>query len=163
MTDENQTIIDGIQPEDVIAKVKTLTASDDVDLLNTLYDQISQRIYSYVAYKSVFVDKFTSLLGWFMPEAIVYRFNRLANEGENSYTQDGEAISWGTDPFDDFAKEINNCFAMEDSTGWKIYGITLDDTFYNQRVDAKGRMPIYNQNAWYWRTKGLEWSQRSVV
>lgn len=47
-----------------------------------------------------------SELDYIVLEVSVRRYNRLANEGMKSYTQEGESITFNSDDFADFAADI---------------------------------------------------------
>lgn len=49
-------------------------------------------------------------------EVAVKRYNRLANEGMSSYSQEGESITFSTNDFDEFMSDIN---AWKDEHGVK--------------------------------------------
>ncbi len=46
----------------------------------------------------------------------VKRYNRLANEGMSSYTQEGQSITFSANDFDEFANDID---AWKDENGVK--------------------------------------------
>ena len=49
-------------------------------------------------------------------EVSVKRYNRLANEGMSSYTQEGQSITFSANDFDEFANDID---AWKDENGVK--------------------------------------------
>ena len=51
-------------------------------------------------------DDFPSEMDYIPFEVCIRRYNRLKNEGMSSYTQEGEAITFNTNDFDDFASDI---------------------------------------------------------
>lgn len=57
-----------------------------------------------------------SELDFILLEVAVKRYNRLANEGMSSYTQEGESITFKANDFDEFADDIN---AWKDDNGMK--------------------------------------------
>ncbi len=52
-------------------------------------------------------EKFPEQLDYIGLEVCIRRFNRLANEGINSYSQEGESITFNTNDFDEFLDDIN--------------------------------------------------------
>ena len=51
-------------------------------------------------------DDFPSEMDYIPFEVCIRRYNRLKNEGRSSYTQEGEAITFNANDFDDFASDI---------------------------------------------------------
>lgn len=49
-----------------------------------------------------------SELDFILLEVAVKRYNRLANEGMSSYSQEGQSITFSTNDFDEFANDIAN-------------------------------------------------------
>lgn len=49
-----------------------------------------------------------SELDFILLEVAVKRYNRLANEGMSSYSQEGQSITFSTNDFDEFASDIAN-------------------------------------------------------
>ncbi len=49
-----------------------------------------------------------SELEFILIEVAVKRYNRLANEGMSSYSQEGQSITFSTNDFDEFASDIAN-------------------------------------------------------
>lgn len=49
-----------------------------------------------------------SELDFILLEVSVKRYNRLANEGMSSYSQEGQSITFSTNDFDEFANDIAN-------------------------------------------------------
>ncbi|MFL2050657.1 phage head-tail connector protein [Leuconostoc mesenteroides] len=56
------------------------------------------------------------VLGYIALEVSVKRYNRLANEGMSSYTQEGQSITFSANDFDEFANDID---AWKDENGVK--------------------------------------------
>ncbi|MCP8876515.1 phage head-tail connector protein [Latilactobacillus curvatus] len=52
-------------------------------------------------------EKFPEQLDYIGLEVCIRRFNRLANEGMSSYSQEGESITFNTNDFDEFLDDIN--------------------------------------------------------
>lgn len=50
---------------------------------------------------------FPSELNYIAYEVAVKRFNRLKNEGMQSYSQEGESITYNSNDFDEFLDDIN--------------------------------------------------------
>lgn len=48
------------------------------------------------------------VLDYIALEVAVKRYNRLANEGMSSYSQEGQSITFSTNDFDEFANDIAN-------------------------------------------------------
>ena len=53
-------------------------------------------------------DDFPSEMDYIPFEVCIRRYNRLKNEGMSSYTQEGEAITFNANDFDDFASDIES-------------------------------------------------------
>ena len=53
-------------------------------------------------------DDFPSEMDYIPFEVCIRRYNRLKNEGMSSYTQEGEAITFNANDFDDFASDIED-------------------------------------------------------
>lgn len=51
-------------------------------------------------------DNLPAELGYIVLEVAVKRYNRIANEGMSSYSQEGESITFSTNDFDEFASDI---------------------------------------------------------
>lgn len=51
-------------------------------------------------------DNIPSELDFILLEVAVKRYNRLANEGMSSYSQEGQSITFSTNDFDEFASDI---------------------------------------------------------
>ncbi len=56
------------------------------------------------------------VLDYIALEVAVKRYNRLANEGMSSYTQEGQSITFSANDFDEFANDID---AWKDENGVK--------------------------------------------
>lgn len=56
------------------------------------------------------------VLDYIALEVSVKRYNRLANEGMSSYTQEGQSITFSANDFDEFANDID---AWKDENGVK--------------------------------------------
>lgn len=48
------------------------------------------------------------VLDYIALEVAVKRYNRLANEGMSSYSQEGQSIAFNTNDFDEFSNDIAN-------------------------------------------------------
>ncbi len=59
-------------------------------------------------------EDFPNELGFIALEVCVRRYNRLANEGMASYSQEGQSITFNSSDFDDFEDDIN---AWRDQNG----------------------------------------------
>lgn len=51
-------------------------------------------------------DNLPAELDYIVLEVAVKRYNRIANEGMSSYSQEGESITFSTNDFDEFADDI---------------------------------------------------------
>lgn len=66
-------------------------------------------------------DNLPAELDYIVLEVAVKRYNRIANEGMSSYSQEGESITFSTNDFDEFADDIadwkNNNGLVDDKAG----------------------------------------------
>lgn len=61
-------------------------------------------------------EKVPEQLDYIALEVSVKRYNRLANEGMSSYSQEGESITFSANDFDEFMNDID---AWKDENGMK--------------------------------------------
>jgi len=61
-------------------------------------------------------EKVPEQLDYIALEVAVKRYNRLANEGMSSYSQEGESITFSANDFDEFTNDID---AWKDDNGMK--------------------------------------------
>ena len=62
------------------------------------------------------LEKVPEQLDYIALEVSVKRYNRLANEGMSSYSQEGESITFSANDFDEFMNDID---AWKDENGMK--------------------------------------------
>lgn len=82
-----------------------LTTDKQDDLLNLIIENTEQALRFKLS-----LTKDESLpdeLGFIALEVCVRRYNRLANEGMASYSQEGQSITFNSSDFDDFIDDIN--------------------------------------------------------
>lgn len=79
-----------------------LTTSKQEGLLNLIIQNTEQAL----SFK-LGADKVPEELGYIEMEVCVRRYNRLANEGMASYSQEGQTITFNSSDFDDFLDDIN--------------------------------------------------------
>ena len=80
-----------------------LTTSKQNDLLALIISNTEQAL----SFK-LGTDKVPDELGYIEMEVCVRRYNRLANEGMVSYSQEGQSITFNSSDFDDFLDDINS-------------------------------------------------------
>lgn len=90
-----------------------LTTSNSDDVLNLIINNTMQALRFKLGLNAS--DAFPSELDWVALEVCVRRFNRLKNEGMSSYSQEGESITFQSDDFNDFQKDIDEWKANNNS------------------------------------------------
>ncbi|WP_273707242.1 phage head-tail connector protein [Leuconostoc mesenteroides] len=84
------------------------------DILNLIIKNTTQALSFKLGLKdSVSIP---DVLDYIALEVSVKRYNRLANEGMSSYTQEGQNITFSANDFDEFANDID---AWKDENGVK--------------------------------------------
>lgn len=84
------------------------------DILNLIIKNTTQALAFKLGLKAGF--SIPDVLDYIALEVSVKRYNRLANEGMSSYTQEGQSITFSANDFDEFANDID---AWKDENGVK--------------------------------------------
>lgn len=79
-------------------------------------------------------EGFPNELGFIALEVCVRRYNRLANEGMASYSQEGQSITFNSSDFDDFEDDIN---AWRDQNGKNVKSLGHVQFFNPYRGDSR--------------------------
>ncbi len=79
-------------------------------------------------------EDFPNELGFIALEVCVRRYNRLANEGMASYSQEGQSITFNSSDFDDFIDDIN---AWRDQNGKNVKSLGHVQFFNPYRGDSR--------------------------
>lgn len=79
-------------------------------------------------------EDFPNELGFIALEVCVRRYNRLANEGMASYSQEGQSITFNSSDFDDFEEDIN---AWRDQNGKNVKSLGHVQFFNPYRGDSR--------------------------
>lgn len=118
-----------------IANLKTmlqLTTDKQDDLLNLIIENTEQALRFKLS-----LTKDESLpdeLGFIALEVCVRRYNRLANEGMASYSQEGQSITFNSSDFDDFIDDIN---AWREQNGKNVKSLGHVQFFNPYRGDSR--------------------------
>ena len=101
----------------VLDDVKTLIGIEGTDLdakLDVIIQNASSRLLAYMP------PEYTDIpqeLSYVVTELSVVRFNRIGNEGMNSYSEDGESLSFTEDDIKPFKADIEAYLkTLEDNT-----------------------------------------------
>ena len=84
------------------------------DILNLIVKNTTQALRFKLGLKAS--EKVPEQLDYIALEVSVKRYNRLANEGMSSYSQEGESITFSANDFDEFMNDID---AWKDENGMK--------------------------------------------
>ena len=84
------------------------------DILNLIIKNTTQALLFKLGLKAGV--SIPDVLDYIALEVAVKRYNRLANEGMSSYTQEGQSITFSANDFDEFANDID---AWKDENGVK--------------------------------------------
>lgn len=84
------------------------------DILNLIIKNTTQALSFKLGLKAD--ASIPDVLDYIAIEVSVKRYNRLANEGMSSYTQEGQSITFSANDFDEFANDID---AWKDENGVK--------------------------------------------
>lgn len=79
-------------------------------------------------------EDFPNELGFIALEVCVRRYNRLANEGMASYSQEGQSITFNSSDFDDFIDDIN---AWREQNGKNVKSLGHVQFFNPYRGDSR--------------------------
>jgi hypothetical protein len=109
-----------------------LTTDKQDDLLNLIIDNTEQalRFKLSLETKEVIPDE----LSFIALEVCVRRYNRLANEGMASYSQEGQSITFNSSDFDDFIDDIN---AWREQNGKNVKSLGRVQFFNPYRGDSR--------------------------
>lgn len=109
-----------------------LTTDKQDDLLNLIIDNTEQalRFKLSLETKEVIPDE----LSFIALEVCVRRYNRLANEGMSSYSQEGQSITFNSSDFDDFIDDIN---AWREQNGKNVKSLGHVQFFNPYRGDSR--------------------------
>lgn len=109
-----------------------LTTDKQDDLLNLIIENTEQALRFKLS-----LTKDESLpdeLGFIALEVCVRRYNRLANEGMASYSQEGQSITFNSSDFDDFIDDIN---AWREQNGKNVKSLGHVQFFNPYRGDSR--------------------------
>ena len=84
------------------------------DILNLIVKNTTQALEFKLGLKVS--EKVPKQLDYIALEVAIKRYNRLANEGMSSYSQEGESITFSANDFDEFMNDID---AWKDENGMK--------------------------------------------
>ena len=84
------------------------------DILNLIVKNTTQALRFKLGLKAS--ENVPEQLDYIALEVAVKRYNRLANEGMSSYSQEGESITFSANDFDEFMNDID---AWKDENGMK--------------------------------------------
>ena len=118
-----------------IANLKTmlqLTTDKQDDLLNLIIENTEQALRFKLSLTAD--EKLPDELGFIALEVCVRRYNRLANEGMASYSQEGQSITFNSSDFDDFEDDIN---AWRDQNGKNVRSLGHVQFFNPYRGDSR--------------------------
>ena len=109
-----------------------LTTDKQDDLLNLIIENTEQalRFKLSLETKEVIPDE----LSFIALEVCVRRYNRLANEGMASYSQEGQSITFNSSDFDDFIDDIN---AWREQNGKNVKSLGHVQFFNPYRGDSR--------------------------
>lgn len=106
-----------------------LTTNKQDDLLQLIIDNTEQAL----SFK-LGTDKVPDELSYIAMEVCVRRYNRLANEGMSSYSQEGQTITFNSSDFDDFLDDIN---AWRERNGKNVKSLGHVQFFNPYRGDSR--------------------------
>ena len=108
-----------------------LTTDKQDDLLNLIIENTEQALRFKLSLTAD--EKLPDELGFIALEVCVRRYNRLANEGMASYSQEGQSITFNSSDFDDFIDDIN---AWRDQNGKNVKSLGHVQFFNPYRGDS---------------------------
>lgn len=91
--------------EDVLEEVKRSLGIEDSEWDTRIQDFI-KRLSQQLKVRLGFTDAVPEQLEYIVVEATIMRFNRIGDEGMQSYSQEGESISYGA-ILDEYTEDIN--------------------------------------------------------
>lgn len=109
-----------------------LTTDKQDDLLNLIIENTEQALRFKLSLTAD--EKLPDELGFIALEVCVRRYNRLANEGMASYSQEGQSITFNSSDFDDFEDDIN---AWRDQNGKNVKSLGRVQFFNPYRGDSR--------------------------
>lgn len=89
----------------MLEEIKRTLEIEDEDELDDQIKDFIKRITKQLRVRLGFVNEVPDVLDYIIVEATVKRFNRKGDEGMNSYSQEGESISYGA-ILDEYAEDI---------------------------------------------------------
>ncbi|MGM9909658.1 MAG: phage head-tail connector protein [Limosilactobacillus vaginalis] len=109
-----------------------LTTDKQDDLLNLIIKNTKQAL----SFKLSLAEdeSIPSELAFIALEVCVRRYNRLANEGMASYSQEGQSITFNSSDFDDFENDIN---AWRERNGKNVKSLGRVQFFNPYRGDSR--------------------------
>jgi hypothetical protein len=110
-----------------------LTTDKQDDLLQLIIDNTEQAL----SFK-LGTDKVPNELNYIGMEVCVRRYNRLANEGMASYSQEGQTITFNSSDFDDFLDDIN---VWRERNGKNVKSLGHAQFFNPYRGDSRAVRP----------------------
>lgn len=109
-----------------------LTTDKQDDLLNLIIENTEQALRFKLSLTAD--EKLPDELGFIALEVCVRRYNRLANEGMASYSQEGQSITFNSSDFDDFIDDIN---AWREQNGKNVKSLGHVQFFNPYRGDSR--------------------------
>lgn len=109
-----------------------LTTDKQDDLLKLIIDNTEQALSFKLGLAKG--EDFPNELGFIALEVCVRRYNRLANEGMASYSQEGQSITFNSSDFDDFIDDIN---AWREQNGKNVKSLGHVQFFNPYRGDSR--------------------------
>ena len=109
-----------------------LTTDKQDDLLNLIIENTEQALRFKLSLTAD--EKLPDELGFIALEVCVRRYNRLANEGMASYSQEGQSITFNSSDFDDFEDDIN---AWREQNGKNVKSLGRVQFFNPYRGDSR--------------------------
>lgn len=109
-----------------------LTTDKQDALLNLIIDNTEQALRFKLSLTKD--EKVPDELSFIALEVCVRRYNRLANEGMSSYSQEGQSITFNSSDFDDFIDDIN---AWREQNGKNVKSLGRVQFFNPYRGDSR--------------------------
>ncbi|GFH39847.1 phage head-tail connector protein [Lactococcus insecticola] len=151
MSNEAITPINYDAIKDDLMLIVGIDDGEDDSQLRQAYRLASGYLYALVAGEEVDTVKFEALAATALSESAVYRFNRLSEEGMSQRTQDGESITWESDPMEKWAEAIKATIRNK-IINWKLIMVSTIDQ--NERYDLGYRVPLLANGTWYYTNTG---------
>jgi hypothetical protein len=107
----------------IIKQVKTLLMVDESpeldELLISIYTLAHAKFNMLLSAKPYYPEKAEAVYQILIPEWMIWRYNKIAEEGHHSTALDGETVVWEDDPFTQQAKLIQAMYKPVDDLDWK--------------------------------------------